>query len=370
MEETTSSGNNTRISYAFIDLADARTRLRGRLGRQTRNTGGVLGRFDGLNVSWDLGKQIRLQGVGGVPVFSTSYDDELDRSFAGLSANWVTGNDDLDVGVFFLQQEVEGLTDREAVGAELRYFGESFNVWSIANYDPSFSELGSLFVQGSWRLNPRTTISGVVDRRYSPYLSLGNAVVGDQLIDFDLLLTTMTEDEIRDLANSRSALSTTYSMGWSQALAPRLQLNVHASETRIDETVAFQDTPAMPANTYRYLSTNLVASSLFKEGDTAILGLRYSSSESTNVYSLNFDTRFPAFRNLRISPRLRLDYREILSDQSEEWRVTPGLRLQYRWGRKTRLDFEAGRQFARRDLADLDVDQDSYFVNLGYQLFF
>jgi len=370
MEETTSSGNNTRVSYAYVDLADAGTRLRGRLGRQTRNTGGVLGRFDGLNLSWDLGKQVRLQTVAGVPVYSTSYDDDVSRSFTGLSANFVTGDDNLDIGVFALQQDVEGMTDRQGIGAELRYFGESFNVWSIADYDPSFGELGSVFAQGSWRISPKSTISGVIDRRYSPFLSLGNAVIGQPLIDFDQLQVTMTEDEIRQLANDRSALSTTVSLGLSQALSPRFQLNLNASETRVDETTASQGVAATPATTYRYVSTNLVASSLFKEGDTAIVGLRYSSSDSTDVYSLSLDTRLPAFRNLRVSPRLRVDYREIRADQSTQWLLTPGLRVQYRWGRKTRLDLEAGRQFSRHEMAGTDIDRDSYFINLGYQLFF
>ena len=43
--ERSNSGNDFRLSYAYADLADSRTGLRGRIGRQTRNTGGVLGRF-------------------------------------------------------------------------------------------------------------------------------------------------------------------------------------------------------------------------------------------------------------------------------------------------------------------------------------
>ncbi len=50
-ESQSSSGEDLRLSYFYADLLDTRTRLRGRLGRQTRNTGGVLGRFDGLNLT-------------------------------------------------------------------------------------------------------------------------------------------------------------------------------------------------------------------------------------------------------------------------------------------------------------------------------
>jgi hypothetical protein len=39
--EELGQGNDTRISYAYVDLADPQTGLRGRLGRQSRNTGGM-----------------------------------------------------------------------------------------------------------------------------------------------------------------------------------------------------------------------------------------------------------------------------------------------------------------------------------------
>jgi tetratricopeptide (TPR) repeat protein len=55
------SGNDVRISYAYVDLADARARLRGRLGRQTRNTGGVLGRFDGLNLTYAMNERLSVR---------------------------------------------------------------------------------------------------------------------------------------------------------------------------------------------------------------------------------------------------------------------------------------------------------------------
>ena len=43
--DRSSSGDDLRLSYAYVDVADTGTRLRGRLGRQTRNTGGVLGGY-------------------------------------------------------------------------------------------------------------------------------------------------------------------------------------------------------------------------------------------------------------------------------------------------------------------------------------
>ena len=106
------------------------------------------------------------------------------------------------------------------------------------------------------------------------------------------------------------------------------------------------------------------------EGDVGIIGLRYSVSDSTDVYSLNLDTRFPIGRMWRINPRLRIDYREILADQSTQWNYTPGIRIQFRPGRRWRVDLEAGQQFSRREMATSDLDREARFVYLGYQYFF
>ena len=371
MEETRpSSGNDLRLSYAYADLADARTGLRGRIGRQTRNTGGVLGRFDGLNLTYALNDRLRFEAVAGRPVYSTARDPDDDRQFQGVSSTFAPFDNNLDLGLFYLQQEIDGLTDRQAVGAELRYFGDNQSVWSIVDYDIEFEELGSLFVQGSWRLPASFTITGVLDRRRSPFLSLGNALVGQQLESFEELRLFFTEEEIRQFALDRSAATTTYTFGVSRPFSPKLSMNFNASISSIDGTPDSGGVAATPDSEYSYYSADVVASSLFTEGDVGIVGLRYAVSETTDVYSTTFDTRFPVGRGWRISPRLRVDYREIKTDQSTQWIYTPGLRVQYRMGRRARFELQTGKQFSTREMEKSDQDRESWFVNAGYQLFF
>ena len=110
--------------------------------------------------------------------------------------------------------------------------------------------------------------------------------------------------------------------------------------------------------------------SAIKEGDVSIIDLRYSESSTTVVQSITIDTRFPLASGWRLNPRLRVDRREILSDSSEEWIYSPLLRIQYRWGRKVRIQVEVGKQFASRELEEFDMDRESYFVNVGYQVIF
>jgi len=370
LDEPQQSGNDLRLSYFYVDMLDSRTRIRGRLGRQTRNTGGVLGRFDGLNLSYALTERLRFDAVAGEPVFSTASNSAESRQFYGLSSNFSPFSESLEFGLFYIQQTIGGMTDRQAVGAEVRYFGENKSLWGSADYDTSFSELGSAFLQASWRLPGNFTISGVLDRRRSPFLSLANALLGQPIQDFATFSRTLPEAELRQLALDRSAKTNSATLGLSRPLTPKLQFNINANISTVDAVPAFGDAPAMPEAEYSYYSADLVASSLFRQGDVGILSVRYSTSDSADVYSINLDARFPIGRAFRINPRLRVDYREISSDQSTQWIYTPGLRMQYRIGRRGRLEFEAGKRFSMRQMNDTDMDQESYFISIGYQLFY
>lgn len=365
-----SSGNDMRLSYAYADVADAVTRLRGRIGRQSRNTGGVLGRFDGLNLGYQASDRILVNAVLGSPVYSASDGMDSTRQFSGASVNFGPMLENLELGLFYIQQDIDGTRDRQAIGTEFRFFGQNQSLWGLIDYDTSYSEVGSAFLQGSWRFASRLSIHGSIDRRHSPFLSTGNALIGQPVLTFSELLVLYTPEEIRQLSLDRAPLTTSYTIGLSHSLSPRFQINADANQTTVEATPESGGIAATPRSTYTYFSTTLTASSLLKEGDVAMVGLRYSNSDTTRVMSVNLDTRFPIGRKFRINPRLRVDRREIIQDSSYEWLYTPGLRLQYRWNRKIRFELEAGKQFVQRDSAIVDMDRESYFVNVGYQAFF
>ncbi len=368
--EDVGSGNDLRISYAYADLADVETGLTGRIGRQSRNTGGVLGRFDGANLGYQASEQVLINAVAGIPVNSSSAGIDSERFFRGLSASYAPPIENLELGVFYVAQEIEGLDDRQAVGGEFRYFGEKHNLWGLVDYDTLYKEFGSTFLQGSWRATSKLSFHGSMNRRYSPYLSTRNAMIGQPVTTFSEMLILWTEEEIHQLSLDRSPQSSSYSIGVSQSFSPKLQINFDANKTTIDETPASGGVAETVESSYSYFSTTLIASSLLKEGDVSMISVRYSDSDSTKVMSLNLDSRFPLGESWRINPRLRIDRREIMSDGSDEWIYTPGIRIQLRKSRKYRFEFEAGKRFSLRQSGLIDLDRESYFVNLGYQAFF
>jgi hypothetical protein len=195
-------------------------------------------------------------------------------------------------------------------------------------------------------------------------------MIGQPVKSFAELLVLMTEQEIRQLSIDRTSLSNTYTFGISHSLTQRLQINADANHTTISATPDSGGVAATPQSTFRYYSANFTASSLIKEGDVAIVGLRYSESDTTKVIALNLDTRIPFGRSLRINPRIRVDRRQILSDSSYQWLFTPTIRIQYRQSQRFRFELEAGKRFSRREMSGVDLDRESYFFNVGYQAFF
>ena len=343
LDEGEGSGDDLRLSYAYADLADARTGLRGRIGRQSRSTGGVLGRFDGLNLGYRATDRILLSTVVGKPVYSASGGADSARTFYGASVNYGPILEDLELGLFYIQQDIEGVDDRQAIGTEFRYFGQNKSLWGLIDYDTSYKEIGSAFLQGSWRFASHLTIHGSIDQRHSPFLSTGNALIGQPVRTFSELLVLMTEDEIRQLSIDRTPRSNTYTIGISQSLTPRLQFNADANQTTLDATPASGGVAATPETIYEFYAANVTASSLLKEGDVSIIGLRYSnvrhqrvdvteSGHPNSVWAI-FENQSEAKNSIGV---------KLPRTQVTNGSYTPGIRIQYRRSQKFRLELEAG----------------------------
>ena len=242
----------------------------------------------------------------------------------------------------------------------MRYFSENTSVWGVVDYDIAFGELSGVHLQSSWRLPKNFTVSAVIDRRRSPMLMLGNAVIGQPSLQFADLAMTFDEEQLRQIALDRSPVSETLTLGLSRPLSPKLQLNLNASLSSVDAAPASAGVSFIDESEYNSFSADLVASALFRQGDVTIFGVRVSETDTSDIYTANLDTRFSFGRAWRVSPRLRVD-------ASSQWTVTPGLRVQYRRSRGLRFDLEAGRQYSDRSMELADQERTSWYVNVGYQ---
>ena len=365
--------SDSRVSRLYLDFLDRSINASGRIGRQSRSTGGVLGRFDGANVSYQLSSSIKVDGVFGFPVnSSTSTSIETDRRFYGLSLDLGTFADHWDFNTFIINQEINGITDRQAIGGEVRYFQPERSFFSLVDYDIFYSVLNTFLFVGNWTFPTKTTFNISLDYRKSPVLTTSNALISQIGVNSVAdLLNTFSEDEVHNLAEDRTATTKSITLGVSHPIHHKFQLSGDVTVSKLIGTPASGGVEATPGTGNEYfLSSQIIGSSLLKEGDIAILGVRYSDTDSSKTTALNLNTRYPINRDWRINPRLRFDYRTNKDSRGTQSTIRPSFRMDYRWKRRVRFEFEAGGEWSNENLSDQTDKTSAYFFNSGYRIDF
>ena len=366
-------GNSSRLSYLYVAGTDRETDRKIVAGRQRRNSGGVVGRFDGLSFENPFAKSYSLNFVAGFPVDSSKQTSiETDRYFYGLNLDWQTLGDRLDVNTFVINQEVDGLTDRQAIGGQFSYFDNANYLFSLIDYDIHFSELNAVMLNGRHRFKNETNVSLGLNIRKSPYLSTRNALIGQQADSIsDLIDTLFTEDEIEDLAVDRTMESRTATVSISHPLSNRYDINGSVTATDISDTPTSGGVIGIEASdTNFYYSTELLGRSIFIDNDISIFGIRYSDLNNSTITSTYTNLRLPLWPKWRINPRFRIDFREN-NNGTDQWTFSPRVQAQYRPGRNIFFELETGALLYDQNTALGESEQfQIYFFYLGYRYIF
>ncbi|MEZ5458499.1 MAG: SPOR domain-containing protein [Steroidobacteraceae bacterium] len=364
-------GDQTRVSAAFVEVNDRELGMAARLGRQVRNSGGLLGTFDGLFGSWQWRPGIAINASAGLPVESTRDGPQSDRRFFGLAAVFGPFNDRWDFGAFLVNQSLAGVTDRQAVGVEGRYFVPGKTFIALLDFDLHYSEINSVVLMGSLQLPARWSVSFNADHRRSPVLTTRNALIGQPVRTLDELQTLFTISEIERIARDRTPLADIWSLSLSRPIGERFQFSVDAYASRSDPTIASAGVAATPGiRLDRTIQAQISASSLFRSSDLWVLAARDQVSDAATTRSISIASRVPVGSGAwRIGPRLRVDQRESQIDSAQELLLVPTLRIDYQRGRLW-LEFEAGAEFGDRTLAADDETTKRYYFGLGYRLSF
>ncbi len=367
-----SSDSESRVSELYVDALARKAELSARIGRQTRSSGGILGRFDGALLGYRLAPSVVGNVVVGFPVARTSDTSiDTDKYFYGLSFDLGTYFDHWDFNTYIIEQKADGLTDRRAIGGELRYFDSQRSFFSLVDYDIFFNKLNTILGVGTWNFANGTSINANLDYRKSPILTLTNAIQGQGVFTLEELRTLFTDDEIKQLALDRSAESTTGTLGASHPLSPRFQISGDVTATKLSGTKASGGVPATPGTGYEFLyNLQLTGSSLLKTGDLGIVGLRYADLDTSDLYTLSLNTRYPVTSDFRINPRFDVIYRKNKNDSGKRTIYRPFLRLEYQLKRNIRFESEIGGDWIEDDNPFGSETTKTYFINVGYRLDF
>ncbi|MGV6801842.1 MAG: SPOR domain-containing protein [bacterium] len=380
-------GDFGTLSALYLDVMDSKTRLSARIGRQTRSTGGVLGRFDGALVSYEVNDNIKLNAVGGAPVIrSRDLFIEKSRQFLGASVDLDGFWKGVNTTFYIIQQNIDDLTDRQAIGSELRYVDKSRSAYMLIDYDTFYKQVNLALFNGSWRLKDNTSFNLSLDYRNAPSLATLNAIQGegvetiDELRDKYLNLVgggvVLSDDDIYYLAKARTAKATSGTLSVSKPLTKKLQFNGSVTLTNIGDTQSAGLLEGLPSTgTDGFYSAQLLGTSLFKDGDLASFGVRYDDMATAERYIFDVNTRYPVSRKLRVNPRLRLAQRNSRTVDQTQFTVKPSLRVTYIPIKLFQLELDAGAEWTQTDTVNLSNMKETenlngYFVNAGYRMDF
>jgi tetratricopeptide (TPR) repeat protein len=368
------NGDQALVSNAYVGIVDNERGWSARVGRQSMYKGGVLGRFDGAHVDYRWKPKVVLNMVAGFPVESPHYALSDRREFVGLSVDLDQIIGQWDLSVFSITQQVDGISDREAIGGEAHYRSERWNIVTALDMDLSYGVLNSALVATNWRATDKLTFNARADVRAAPFLTTYNSTIGQPVLTVEELSSIYTESQIRRLARDRTSQARTGSLGMSWPLFDRFQMNADVTYTEYDETVASGGVTSRPASDPQlYFLLNFIGSSVFKDGDTAIFELRHNQTATAETLGFVFDFRLPFGTRLRINPRLVLSTRDYTADRSSQVFAEYMLRFLLRMRGRHRFEAEVGGLWSDRtfpvalDGSSVPIEQSSArFINLGY----
>jgi len=358
--------DDARVSRLSIHAEDRVHRIEATFGRQRRSDSGVQGRFDGLHVAAEFGSHLSVSGLIGLPVESTSdskpnTDSILAAGAIDFEELWIPG---LQGQFFAVGQNTASLTDRAAIGGELRYSGEKSYSFVYLDYDVAFQSLNTFLASTSYRLSPDTDFRLLVERRNSPILTLQTALQGQAVDDLDSLKRIFSESEIRDLAEDRTAVSWSGTVGATHSPNRRYQFSTdltvsHFGKTESSGAIIGSEAFGPDVST----SVQVVVNDWLVDGGIGSVSLRYFNGETFDSWTTTAYSRFSLPHRIRLLPRIRWDWRDSLS-QGESSTLRPSIEVDWRH-ESFLIDLEAGIAWEEPISNDVVSREISYFLELG-----
>ena len=360
--------NIVGVAALFLDTSVKQWGFDARVGRQVRNSGGVLGRFDGGLFSFDLAEPFRLNMVAGSPVLrrrDAPFDD--DRYFYGASLD-IGPFAGFDTTIFAIEQRDRSILDRRAVGAELRYVDSEKSAFATFDYDIHYQELNAAVLNGNWTLADKSTLHAGFDYRKSPYISTWNALQGQVYPTLYEMLKNKTLAEIEDLAVDRTASFTSASAGFARPLNEQYQISLDATVTNFSGTPASGGVAAVDGtgNEYFY-AAQVIGNGVYTNDDLLIAGLRFADLDKSNYYVADLSYRFPLMDDLKVNPRLMLGYRTGDTTDLVEYSVLPSVVFDYYMTKDWSFELEVGARWTDAFENGVEETSTDLFFTVGYR---
>lgn len=338
-----------------------------RAGRQSPISGGLLGLFDGVSLAYPVTPGLKVDLMGGVPAnpLISSPNEKLLAAVLEadtLAERWA-GN------FYLLQQSTEGITNRRALGAELRYAGDRWSLNGLLDYDGVFSMVNALSLHASFQAAAQTTVTMLVDERRAPSLQLSNALISSGASSLKTLLQTRSLAQVRDDALATSAIARQFLVSVARPLNARWQGSMDLRYSAVGALPAVGDFEATTATGGQVsFSAQLTGTNLYSKRDINNFNVSVMRTPYFTGYQAAYNnlSAIPNHPDLTVEPSIRL-YTQKDKQDVKLLRVGPGVRLSWRASRRASLLGELLYEASRTDGPVNHDNSNSVFFYVGYR---
>jgi hypothetical protein len=273
----------------------------------------------------------------------------------------------LGLGFFAVRQAVDGITDRLAVGTELRYFKEMTSVFGLFDYDVQFNQLNVGSVQGSYQFGSGGVFNFLYDYRRTPTLQVSNVLLADPTQTLADLLHTYNSSELEQQALGLTPISKVALAGVTYPVSSRWQLGAEFRVSSVTGTQAVGSIPAQPG-TGNVLTTTLqaIGTGLLTENGVMTLTASQLNADAYDGLLLAVNSRFRFGNRFTLEPAIRW-YRQNNATGSQLTRLAPTLRALFQWREHFGLEAEVAYERSRSDSVLLNETDNILFYYFGFR---
>ena len=346
--------DDSDIRRMYVDLDDHVYNIVGKVGRQSSRNGGVFGTFDGIVAGYRISPRWVVSAIAGEPIIRTFSDNDIyKKSFYGVKFDVTSEDKKFSNNIFFVQQNVDGILDRQAVGGDVRYAKKGLSIFGLFDYDVYFSDVSLFNFRVGWSYSKSNKLN--LSYNHRKLLMTSNALQSMGVTTIDGLLDFLSEKEIHEIAKDRTAANDTLTLGNSYQINKDQQFNADVTvltTSGLKEGVDPVDLSVIPAqdatgNQFIY-SLQWISSNTFIKRDLYVAGMRQSKFSRYTDNSIFVNARVPINKQWRSGFRLNLSKRESSAFGGRST-ISPLVKMNYRMSKSWSFDSELGFDFVKND---------------------
>lgn len=361
----TPSRSYNRLYSAYIDHTDRQLGYYVKAGRQNPNGMGVMDRFDGIQAGYNLNPQWRVNAVYGDAV---EFNSPFKKNFYGASVDLLPQIGLPGIGVYAIEQTLDGMANRRAVGTEVRYFDGRATAYGMLDYDVLYKGVNIALLQGNYLSEAGDNYFFVFDHRRAPSYSLTNALPAAPGLSLQDMVALQGIDQVRAQASALTALSDMFSIGVTHPLTENWQVGVDYRLSSISSTqpvtavlplgsigtclgvidpvnlTCIIDTASQQASGNNHVVTfQAVGTNLFFANAVGVGNLSLIQAPTYTGQSLSLGYALPFWEQWRLDTNLRY-YTQKTDGGDAQDRISPSVKISYQWRSSLYLEGEMGRE--------------------------